>query len=398
MSTRLDDELQAAFEAASESIEPTPGLAERARRATRARRRRQLATVAACAAMLVAAGGAYAATARHHGSPPAHPASGRHVLVRVGYPVSQTAVSGRYLYLASNQGSLIAAYDRSTAKLVRLITVPGSPAWLSVGPGGLVWVGAIDYDGQAGAVLLLRPDLSEHSTDASLDGAPVVPTGRQTAVAPTQYGLLDVSMPAPGLQGRASNRLVPGSSLGPSQNTAPGAWAGLLAGMVVVQVTNGYGYDSHLVSAGRPGRTFGGALQHEVGEVTSTGDALWVQMFAIKNSYAASSGPLVRVDGQLLATTPRFVENSAVLAKTEDVWSSGDTIWAATAARGHALVCFSARSQAGPVITVQASGTIASVAGTASTAYVTTVEGDSTVTPAWGPSVVTSLPVPAGCR
>jgi hypothetical protein len=320
-------------------------------------------------------------------------------LVRVGYPVSQVATSGRYLYLASNQSSFVAAYDRGTGKLVRLITVPGSPDWLTVGPGGLVWVGAIDDAGQPGAVLLLRPDLAERSTDTSLDGGPVVPTSQQTAVAPTQYGLLDVSMPTPGLRGRASQRLVPGTGLGPSLNTAPGAWAGMLGGRVVVQVTNGYGFHSHLVVAGEPRRTFGGATTFQAGAVTSTGRELWVEMFALKDSYPEPWGPLVRVDSQLRATTPKFVRDSAALARTEAVWSSGDTIWAATGAPGHALVCFSSVSQGRSVITVQANGVIAAVAATAGTAYVATVGRLSTVmTTTWGPSVVTSYPVPAACR
>ncbi len=390
---KLDDELRAAFGAASEFIQPAPGLADHARRTTRARRRRQLATAAACAVVLATAGGAYAAAGRHHASALPHPASGARVLVRVGYPVSQVAASGRYLYLASNQSALVGAYDRRTGKLVRLITVPGDPTWLSVGPTGFVWVSTIDAGGQPGAVLLLSPDLAERATNTSIDGAPVVPTNRQTALSPTQYGLLEARMPAPGQPGRGSQRLVPGTSLGPSQNTAPGAWAGLLDGRVVVQVTNGYGYDSHLVIAGQPGRTFGGDLEHQVEWVASTGGALWAQIIAIKNSYAASSGPLVRLDGQLRATTPMFVQRNAALAKTEDVWSSGDTVWAATGVRGHSLVCFSSTSQTGPVITVQERGSVAALAGAAGTVYVTTVLGDS-----YGPSVVTSYPVPPACR
>ena len=86
MSMKLDDELRAAFGAASEFIQPAPGLADHARRTTRARRRRQLATAAACAVVLATAGGAYAAAGRHHASAPPHPASGARVLVRRRLP------------------------------------------------------------------------------------------------------------------------------------------------------------------------------------------------------------------------------------------------------------------------------------------------------------------------
>lgn len=393
MSMKLDDELRAAFGAGSEFIQPASGLADRARRTARARRRGQLASAAACAVVLATAGGAYAAADRHHASAPPHPASAPRVLVRVGYPVSQVAVSGRYVYLASNQSALVGAYSRGTGKLVRLISVAGSPTSLAVGPGGLVWV-SVEGDSSPGALLLFSPDLAARTTDASLGGLdPVMPTSRLTALSPTQYGLLELRMPAPGQPGRALQRLIPGTSLGPSQNTAPGLWAGLLDGRVVVRVTNGYGYDSHLVIAGQPGRTFGGDLEHQVEWVASTGTALWAQMIAIKNSYADSSGPLVRLDGQLRATTPRFIQRNAALAKTEDVWSSGDTVWAATSVRGHSLVCFSSSSQVGPVITVQARGSVATLAGASGTVYVTTVFGDS-----YGPSVITSYAIPPACR
>ena len=252
MSRKLDDELRAAFEIASDFIEPPPGLADNARRRSRARLRKRLGAVVACVLVLTVTGAVYAASG-HYRSDPAPAAVTPQSPFTVGYPVSQVAVSGRYLYLASNQSALVAAYDRRTGKLVRLVTVPGSPTWLTVGPGGRVWVD-VEGDGTPGALLLFSPDLHARATGASL--GPVVPTSPQTALAPTQYGLLEVRMPAPGQPGRASQRLVPGTTLGPSQTTAAGTWAGLLDGRVAVQVTNGYGYDSHLVIAGESGRTF----------------------------------------------------------------------------------------------------------------------------------------------
>jgi hypothetical protein len=388
---KLDDELRAAFESASDFIEAPRGLADDARETRRARRRRQLDAIAAAALVLAVTGAVYAISGHYRSTPVPEP-PGPRVLVKVGYPVSQAAVGGGYLYLASNQSSLVAAYDRRTGKLVRRVSVPGSPTWLAVARGGLVWVGVVG-DSSPNAVLLLSPDLARRATVRSVGPSPLVPTSRQVALTPSQYGMLEVRMPAPGRPGLASLRQEPDSTLGPGLNTAAGTWAGLLDGQVAVQVTNGYGYDSHLVIAGEPGKTFGGDLQHQVGAVTSTGKSLWVQLFAIRNSYAASSGPLVRIDGQLQATTPKFVQNSVVLAKTEDVWSTGDTIWAATGVRGHSLVCFASGSNAGPVITVLPLGSVASVVGSTSTVYVTTVQGDSA-----GPSVVTSYPVPAGCR
>jgi hypothetical protein len=199
-------------------------------------------------------------------------------------------------------------------------------------------------------------------------------------------------MPAPGQQGVASVRQERDSRLGAGLTTAPGNWAGLLDGRVAVQVTNGYGYGSHLVIAGEPGVTFGGAPQQQVGAVARAGDSLWAQTFAITNSRVALRG---RWSGSTASCgrRHRFPSSNPVLAKSENVWSAGSAVWVSTRAPGHALVCFATRSAAGPVITVRADGTIASVVATPGTAYVTTLTGVSR-----GRSVVTSYPIPAACR
>ncbi len=399
MSTGVEKELTAAFESASEFVRPHPELAGRARAGARKRRRRTIAGAAAASAAVIAIAATTYAAAGHHQGPATvqhRPGDTRRILATVDYQVTQLAISGQYLYVLAGQNSMLTAYDRATGKLVRQLNLPSPPSALAVGPGGLVWL-AFYPSNQGGptAVWLLSPDLRLHSAYAGIVATTILPDTRTSAWVPDQYGVVRVLLPAPGQPGRASQRLEPGSSLGPSQNTAPGAWVGLLAGRIVVQVTNGYGYDSHLVIAGLPGRTFGGSRRrHQVGAVTSTGNSLWAELFAIKDNYAAQSGPLVRLDSRLRATTPTSIQASAVLAKTANVWSSGDTVWAATSARGHALVCFSAAgSHAGPVITVQATGSVAALAATASTAYVTTVQGGGD-----GPSVVTSYPVPRPCR
>ncbi len=105
--------------------------------------------------------------------------------------------------------------------------------------------------------------------------------------------------------------------------------------------------------------------------MTGTGGSLWVSTFAIHNSNADASGPLVRLDGQLRVTTPEFVRASPVLAKTEEIWADGETVLAATAAAGHALVCFAAGSATGPVATLPVSGQVVALAATQDTVYVT---------------------------
>jgi hypothetical protein len=391
MSAKLDDELRAAFEVASEFIEPPDGLADKARRARRTWRHRRRDAVAACAVVIATAGAVYA-LAGHYNSTPVPEPPGPRVVVQTLYPVSEAAVSGQYLYLASSQRSLVVAYSRFTGELVRRFRVHGSPTWLAIGPGRLVWVGIVG-DRRPNLMTLLSPDLRRHATAGSPGPGPLVPTSRQTALTAAPYGVVEVHMLAPGQPGVASLRQERDSRLGAGLTTAPGNWAGLLDGRVAVQVTNGYGYGSHLVIAGEPGVTFGGDPQQQVGAVAKAGDSLWVQTFAINNSRVALSGPLVRLDGQLRATTPASILSNPVLARSKNVWSAGSAVWVFTGAPGHALVCFATRSAAGPVITVRASGTVAAVVATPGTVYVTTLTGV-----ARGRSVVTSYPIPAGCQ
>jgi hypothetical protein len=372
VSTGIGQELKAAFEMASDFVQPTADLAERARTATRRRRSKLTLTIAAVTAFaLVAVGGGYLLAKQRE------PASGtnldrvRHLMMVPPYvQVQQLAVSGPYLYvLTVMQGGppyALKAYNRVTGRLIGRVGVPANPSAMTVGPGGLVW-------------------LAFYRT--------ILPIGRTTAWIPTQYGLLRVHLPAPGQSGRASQHLEAGTRLGPGRNTAPGVWAGWLDGRVVAQVTNGYGLDSHLVIAGEPGRTFGSAPQHEVGAVASTGNSLWAQLFAVNDNYASASGPLVRLDGQLRTTTPEFVKDSPVLTRSESVWSEGSTIWVASAARSHSLVCFRSGSPSGPITTLAFSGQVAALAATSDTVYVT-----STPLNTYDDFTVVSYPVPAACR
>lgn len=400
MSTGVDQELKAAFETASEFVQPPAGLAERARTATRARRRRLAVTIAAVTAfVLVAAGGSYLLTAHRQSSPPASHDRPRQLLTLPAYyQVQQLAVAGPYLYvLAGENGepsTALSAYDRATGRLIHSVSIPAAPSAFAVGPGGLVWLSFYpDQNGDPTATWLLSPDLRLRSSYPNVAESLIVPVSRTTAFAVTQYGLVTVRMPAPGQPGHASQQVDPGTSVGPSHNTAPGVWAGLLNGQLVAQVTNGYGFDSHLVIAGQPSRTFGGRTLYQAGSVTSTGSSLWVEMFAVRNSYADSSGPLVRLDGQLRPTTPASVRSSAVLSRTESVWSDVNTVWVASAARGHSLVCFAAGNPIGPVTTLPVSGQVAALAASPDTVYVTTTPQHS-----YDNFGITSYPVPAVCR
>lgn len=394
MSTSIDSELRAAFREATDFVQPPAGLAESVRTATRRHRRRMAVAISAAAAVVLVAVGSYVLTAHRQSSPAAGHDRPRQLLTLPAYyQVQQLAVARRYLYVLGGEngepGSALSAYDRATGRLIHSVSIPAAPSEFAVGPGGLVWLSFYpDQNGGPTATWLLSPDLRLRSSYPGLAESPIVPVSRTTAFAVTQYGLITVRMPAPGQPGHAGQEVDPGTSIGPGQNTAPGVWAGLLDGRLVAQVTNGYGFDSHLVVAGNPGRTFGGSALYQAGSVTSTGSSLWVEMFAVRNSNADSSGPLVRLDGQLRPTTPASVRSSPVLSRTENVWSDGNTIWVATAARGHSLVCFTAGSRIGPVSTLPVSGQVAALAATPDTVYVTT-------TPQLN---VMSYPVPRACR
>ncbi len=392
MTTDIDQELRAAFRSASEFVQPAPGLAHRARRRRRQRRYRLLAATAAVVAVLAAATAAtYAVVGgRQPASQHGKPRSVVRIQLPLTWQVRNLAVSGRYLYvLAGSSGPppyTLRAYDSATGRLIRQIAIPAEPSALAVGPGGLVWVAFYPNEfGGPTAIWLLSPDLAARSAGPKIVTSIILPTSRLTALIPDQYGLVAVRLPVPGRPGKAGARPEPGTSLGPSANTAPGVGAAMLRGRVVVQVTNGYGNHSHLVVAGDPSVTFGGGPQTQAGSLTSEAGWLWL-------TTGGSSGPLVRLDGQLRPATPEPIRRSRVLAQAEHVWSHGHTVWVATAAAGHALVCFAAGNRVGPVATVLANGQVTALAATSGVVYL------SLAPPGEAAATVTSYPVPAACR
>jgi len=398
VSAEVNQELKAAFETASEFVRPHPELAERARAGARRRRRRTLAaTAGACAAVLVIAGSAYAAAGHHqHAGALSRPANSPRVLATVDYQVTQLAVSGRYLYLLAGQNSLLTAYDAATGKLIRQVHLPNDAPALAIGPGGLVWLAYSPDQGGGGptGVWLLSPDLRLHSAYTGLRTNTILPSGPTTARIADQHGLVRLQLPMPGQSGRATAHRVPGSSLGASPGIAPGWWSGEIGGRIAVLVTNAGVNDGHLVLAGLPGLRFGGGWQTHISAVTSTGSSLWVTTYTQRNGETSLSGPLVRLDSRLAVSTPAPMHSSQVLARSESVWSAGDTIWVATDARGHSLVCFTAGRTIGPVTTMPVSGEVVALSATASTVYVNALQPPGS----YAPSHVVAYQVPAACR
>ena len=397
MSTGFDRELKAVFETASEFVQPHPRLADRARAGARRRRRWTLAaTVAASAVALAIAGTTYAAVAHHqdHAASPQRRGGRPQILATVDYQVTQLAVSGRYLYVLAAQNSLLTVFDRSSGRLIRRVTLPSEASALAVGPGGLVWV-AFSPDRSSGptGVWLLTPDLRQYSAAPGVQATTILPVGRTAAWVPDRSGLLLVQVPVPGQAGRVSQHLEPGSTFGANQSVTPGGWSALLGGRVAALVTGRNGNDGHLAIAGSPSLRFGGTSPTQISAITSTGNALWVTTYALRSGETSLQGPLVRLNTRLALTTPASVRSSAVLARSESVWSAGDTIWVASGVRGHSLVCFSASGRIGPVTTIPVSGEVVALAATARTVYVNAEQPPGS----YAPSPITTYPIPAAC-
>ena len=112
---------------------------------------------------------------------------------------------------------------------------------------------------------------------------------------------------------------------------------------------------------------------------------MWVSTFAQHGAEASLQGPLVRLNAGLTPTTPTPVRTSPVLARSEEVWSRGRTIWVATGVLKHSLVCFTAGSRIGPVV---------ALAATSAHVYVNALQPPGST----APSQIVSYPVPAACR
>jgi hypothetical protein len=406
MTSTLDSELRACFEETTEFVHPPSDMADRVRRAAKRRQRRVAAAFAcATAAVVIVAGSGFLAAhdwrqAGKHTSAPVNRGHGLSITFPDGYTALQLATAGPYLYAMigppdGGQGATLAAYDRLTGRLVRQVSIPGAGgSALAVGPGGLVWLSfaADTMAARPTGTWLLSPDLRLHSSGPGGDISVLLPVSRTAALVPDQHGLLLVRMPVPGQPGWGTAQLEKSTSLGPALNTAPGVSAAALDGRIVVQVTNGYGFDSHLVIAGQPHTTFGGRANEQAGYLADTGHSLWVQTYAVHGQNATGYGQLVRLDSRLQPTTPKAILDSPVLAKTVQVWTYATTVWAVTAVPGYPLVCFAAGSRTGPVTSLPTSDPVTALASSGDTVYVTTTPADA------ASGIVRSYPVPAACR
>lgn len=337
-----------------------------------------------------------AGTATDHGpkKPPAPRVPGRVVIpIDPGQGVQGMALYGSILYVATDYSGdppyALSAYDASSGRLIHQVTVPAMPAALRVGPGGRVWLTFYpDENGGPSATWLLSPDLTQRSSTSRTAPTAIVPVSPTSAQVVSQYGLALLQMPSPGQQGPVTLRSESHTSIGEPLDTSPGYSAFLLDGHVVVAVTNGYGYHSHLVIAGRPGVTFPSASQ-QVAWAVGVDSTVW----AVASASGDQTGSLVQLNDDLQPITPLSLRSDPIFRQTERVWAAGDTVWVATAAAGHHLVCFVDSRRIGPLQTVPVSGEPAAVAASGETVYVTDQTSTADVT-----SHVIAYQVPAACR
>ncbi len=400
MSRDLEADLRAAFDAASESVNPRPDLADLVRQS--ARRRGAAAAASAFAAIAIGVAAVYLTSGSWTSQRQApRPTAGRHlpaprlvprtkITLATGEEVAALAAGGQYLYLATdysgNPPYALSAYDRVTGRLIRRVSVPAEPAALHVGPGGSVWL--TFYADQAGGpsgTWLLSADLSRRSA-SQLGSTDVLPTSPDTAELAWQRALVRLTMPPPGTLGRVAGHADPAEKL--DGRLAVDTLTGV-AGRIAALVTNGYGFHGHVVIAGQPGLTFAGGPDQQARSFAAEANGLWVTT----GRNDSNVGPLVRLSPALRVITPRDVRANPILRRSEQVWSQAHTVWVATAAPHHALICFTYRDGMGPITTIPLHGRPIGLAAAGGTVYVTLSTDVVGIT-----SDVLGYAIPSACR
>ena len=392
MSTDLEADLRAAFEAASEAMFPHADLANRVRRG--ARRRRRVAAGVTLAVVALAGASYVGATTSWSSGPPAHhgPAAPFVVRLPAGQDVESLAASGPYLYVGTSHSALppyaLSAYARTTGQLIRRVSAPAVPTTLIAGPARSVWLTFIPTEGGGPCgTWLLTADLARRSHAQLLCASALLPTSADTeiTVVATNGHLGTVVMPPPGQPGRPH---ITRTAYVGKYAVASLAQVG---NHVAAQVTNDSGRP-HVVISGERGVSYGGPGQW-VEFMAAQGDSLWVVTYS---GLAASSGPLVRLSADLRPTTPRALEANPILSRSVQVWAHKATVWVATASAAHRLVCFAGHNPTGRLATIAVPGPPIALAAMDRTVYVAVGSG---ITGATGvrPAGVLAYRIPAAC-
>jgi hypothetical protein len=401
MSTKLEAELRAAFESATESLAPRPGLADRVRQSVRRRTRRVAAVTATMVGVvaLIAAGLVAAGRHGHH----AQPQSAR---FRVeASAVDALAVGRRYLYVATDAntaaGPALSAYDRITGRLVARILVPASISDVVVGPDGLVW---LVLNSGRNDLWLLSPNLRLRSAPPVRDRfggqsaiSDVLPVGATTALLAGD-GAASIDMPWPGRAGTAAIRwLTPAVHTWWHVPHVPEQVAELNGRLVVLW---GSDVGRSVITFRQPARPVFTEGGHIGLFMAAQGGGLWVFSGWGENSH----GSLIRLNDRLQVVTPQAIAANPLLRSVQEIWVSGHTVWVQIPRADTPLACFSYRNgQVGRVATLRDPGAYSPsggfLAATGDTVY---VADTSYVNNGMGPQAtgtgVVARQVPGPCR
>ncbi len=387
MSADIVAQLRAAFEHASDSVLPPPDLDVLVRHAAR-RRRRVLAAAVLATAAGVAAGAYLVATTAPapQGSGPrpvtSHHHAGQFTTSGGGDAI---AADSRMIYVATGDhpGAALNAYSRATGRLVRSIGIPALPSAMRIGPDGRVWLAFYpDQNGGGTGVWLLSPDLARRSginlgTRRYFGAAPfdVLVTSADTAVLGTDHGLATLRLPAPGASGQPVirwRRVRPAVRQGAPVRLFP-----LAGGVAVLWATDDGRHAIAFAGRARP------VYKARPGSIAAQANGLWL---TTSTPSGIPTGTLIRLNRELQVVTPRAITVDRALAKPEQVWADGTTVWVLTAG-SRSLACFSYRGgHAGAVGVVKTSLPVTELAATGRAVYVVSSIG------------VASYAVPAACR
>jgi hypothetical protein len=397
--TGIDQQLAEVFASVGGSLSPAPDLADRARKAARARRWRLSGLVAAAVVVLGVTGVVVAASS----SPSAH-----HVRIEplprftaTGANVDAMAVGGNTLYVASSAypRGLLTAYDRRTGSSLGRAHLPARPSAVAVAPDGTVWVTFSPSNaGRQAGVAEFSADLSQRSNlltnDRYLDTATfdVMPLGRNQAVLATDVGVVTVTAPTPRLglartaRANHTNAIVTGgrhSGFGP-----PVKLVALSDGNVAELLTPERGGSGVALRRGSA-RFTGTALT-----VAASPEGLWL-------TTGVGNRSALRLLSNSLTPLPvgQIGHAVSIPGGADRVWTSGRTVWVASEGARINLRCFVFASRGR-----EQSATVVLPAADSIQATDPVVTGDLTVVPTAqavyvaSPFAIASYPVPKVCQ
>lgn len=261
MTVDLERELRAAFDQATETMQPRPDLADRVRRAHAVHRRRlAVGATVAVTVLAVTAAGVTRLPAHAHRDGVAVPISPPALTIQVTGGVDALAVSADVLYVATGDvpDAALTAYDRHTGRLVRSLPVPALPHALAVADAGSLWLSFYPSNhGGATGVWHLSTDLGRRSAVDVRHGTTAVATFAVAALSGdratlgTEWGVAEVTAPLPAA-GTAADRVRQWQPRPVTATGFPVAFAPLPGGSLATLYVDDGGERPYVTAGGCP--------------------------------------------------------------------------------------------------------------------------------------------------